>query len=84
MARVATFAQESSALMAFRVVTRLTNAVDFVVGSAHANTGVAGFQNDLRDALKNPDVTDIVIMDDSNTGIGRFTPWALRMNGRPV
>jgi len=69
--------------MAFRVITRLSSGADFIVGTAHVNTGTAGYQNDLRDAVKNPEVTDIIIMNDSVTDANRFIPWALRLNGRP-
>lgn len=69
--------------MAYRIITRVSGADTFVVGTSYASTALAGFQNDLRDALKTPEVTDIVLMDDSKTDLGRFVPFLLRANGRP-
>lgn len=69
--------------MAVRVITRLSGSDSFITGAAHANTGIVAFQNDLRDALKDPNVTDIILMDDSKTDLTRFVPFLLRANGRP-
>ena len=69
--------------MSFRVLTRVNGGTDFIIGTAHTTTAVAGYQTDLKNALLNPDVTDIIIMDDSKSDGGRFQPWGLRLNGRP-